>query len=71
MPSLTAAARSDDGSAACRLCCPIGDNGPNDDKVGNVGSAFVVNLLCNCARSAGVVEAVEDNCEPMGRIGNA
>lgn len=43
--ALTAAARSVGGSAACRLCCPIGDNGPKEDNVGNVGSAFVVNRL--------------------------
>jgi hypothetical protein len=71
MSALTAAAGSDDGSAACRRCCPIGDNGPNEASVGNVGKAFVVNLLCNCARSAVDVETVEDNCDPMGRIGDA
>lgn len=69
--SLTAAARSVGGSAACRRCCPIGDNGPSEERVGRVGNAFVVNLLCNPARSALVEEAVEDNWEPMGRIGEA
>ena len=66
---LTAEARSDDGSAACRRCCPIGDNGLNDERVGNVGKAFVVNLLCNPALSAVDGVAVEDNWEPIGRIG--
>lgn len=68
MNSLT---RSDDGSAACRLCCPMGESGPSEDKVGNVGNAFVVNRLCNPARSALEEVAVEDNWEPMGRIGEA
>ena len=68
---LTAAARSG-GSAACRLCCPIGDRGPKEESVGSVGSALVVKRLCSCARSAevvAVVGAAEDSCEPMGRMG--
>jgi hypothetical protein len=69
--ALTAVARSDAGSAACRLCWPMGDRGPNEDRVGNVGSALVVKRRCSCARSAdeddeeGVAEA---KCEPMGRM---
>ncbi len=39
-------------SAACRLCCPIGDNRDRDERVGNVGTVFVVKRLCKPPRSA-------------------
>jgi hypothetical protein len=55
------------GSAACLRCWPIGDNGVNEDSVGKVGKAFVVNLLWRPALSAVDVEAV-GICVPIGRI---
>jgi hypothetical protein len=65
--SLTTAAISDDGSAACLLCCPMGDKGVKEDSVGKVGRAFVVNLLWRLARSWRVV-VEEAACEPIGRL---
>jgi hypothetical protein len=49
---LTELAMSAGCSAACRLCCPMGDNRDRDERVGNVGTVFVVKRLCRPARSA-------------------
>jgi hypothetical protein len=47
----------------------MGDNGVNEDSVGNVGNAFVVNLLWRPARSAVEVEVEAVGiCVPIGRM---
>lgn len=63
---LTTDAMSVAGSAACLLCCPIGDKGVIDERVGNVGIWFVVNRRWR----PGVEVEVEEleGCEPIGLL---
>lgn len=61
---LTTDAMSAEGSAACLLCCPIGDKGVIEERIGKVGIWFVVNRRW---RPGAVVEEFE-GCEPIGLL---
>lgn len=62
---------SEDCSMAFTLCWPIGDNCENDDRVGSVGTAFVVKRRVKLARSAFEEEECEANWLLEVRIGDA